>query len=327
MFGLRLVGLALLLAGQAWAQSCTEPTVRRDWRTLSAEERSHFIDVQQALWRRDPDDVTGIADYDRQFTMMHRNNTQYAHQVPAFLPWHRRLLRDYEAALRTIDPAISLPYWNWAADAAALTKSAVFADDAFGGDGDAAADDCVMTGRFANWTLLLGSDTNDVHCLRRIWSGGFNKARRPGWPPLVPTEAEIAGNITDFGADFDGLRRWLEPYHNYIHLGLGGSGGAGRRGDMTLLGTSPNEPLFWLHHAFVDRIWWQFQQQGQEAEDAYGGRPSPGSTLDPTDPVWHQDARRTDLMPPWNEPVEWAFYPDASDYCYVYDAGGTGIGM
>ena len=184
------VALALpLLASQVLA-ACTQPTVRRDWRSLSETERNHFIDVQQQFWRQNPDAVTGLSDYDEQFTLVHRNNTPRAHQVPTFFPWHRRFLRDYEAALRTIDPAISLPYWNWAADNERLAESEVFADAAFGGDGDEddAGDHCVQTGRYANWTLLLGGDlvdpaVNVQHCLRRVWSRGIGVRRAPGRPP------------------------------------------------------------------------------------------------------------------------------------------------
>ena len=28
-----------------------------------------------------------------------------------------------------------------------------------------------------------------------------------------------------------------------------------------VVGTSPNDPIFWLNHANVDRLWWQWQQQ------------------------------------------------------------------
>ncbi|KAH8745126.1 hypothetical protein F5883DRAFT_439238, partial [Diaporthe sp. PMI_573] len=55
---------------------------------------------------------TGLSVYNINFTTVYYNNTPFAHQVTAFLPWHRWFLRDYEKALQTIDPEILLPYWN-----------------------------------------------------------------------------------------------------------------------------------------------------------------------------------------------------------------------
>src|SRR5687768_10377927 len=46
------------------------------------------------------------------------NLRNVAHRGPAFLPWHRYFCRELELALQTIKPNVTLPYWNWAADAA-----------------------------------------------------------------------------------------------------------------------------------------------------------------------------------------------------------------
>jgi len=43
-----------------------------------------------------------------------------------------------------------------------------------------------------------------------------------------------------------------KPFHNNVHMWVGGN--------MTDMQYSPQDPLFWLHHANVDRIWdlWQW---------------------------------------------------------------------
>jgi tyrosinase len=40
--------------------------------------------------------------------------------------------------------------------------------------------------------------------------------------------------------------------------------------------TSPNDPIFFLHHANIDRIWWNWQQRWGIAN--YQGPPGRGQT-------------------------------------------------
>ena len=44
------------------------------------------------------------------------HQSSHVHGCPAFLPWHRDLLNRFEALLRTIDPRLSLHYWDWTLD-------------------------------------------------------------------------------------------------------------------------------------------------------------------------------------------------------------------
>jgi tyrosinase len=54
----------------------------------------------------------------------------WAHQGPAFFPWHRELLQ-LENDLQAIDPTVTIPYWDWAHRA-----SWPFTSDFMGSDGD-----------------------------------------------------------------------------------------------------------------------------------------------------------------------------------------------
>ena len=52
-------------------------------------------------------------------------------------------------------------------------------------------------------------------------------------------------------------------------------------------GTSPNDPIFFFHHAFVDKLWadWEQQHSGATYQPQVGG---------PVGHTW------TDVMYPWN---------------------------
>lgn len=55
--------------------------------------------------------------------------------------------------------------------------------------------------------------------------------------------------------DFTTFTNHLETGpHNHIHVSVGGPGGT-----MSQVPTAPADPIFWMHHAQVDRVWSQWQ--------------------------------------------------------------------
>ena len=57
----------------------------------------------------------------------------------------------------------------------------------------------------------------------------------------------------------------LERFHNGVHLWVGGA--------MKAVGTSPYDPVFYLHHAYIDYLWekWRKIQEdcGNDPETDY----------------------------------------------------------
>lgn len=206
-----------------------------------------------------------------------------AHRGPAFLPWHRYYCREFELALQDKDLSVTLPYWDWAADSAAGAAAPLWNTDPdrgriyIGGNGTG-PDSTVNTGPFAGWEVLVE------------WGMGFT--RRPGGlrrqlglaVPTLPTPADVRACITDLPVydtdpwhpgSVDSFRNQLEGWpngpamHNRVHVWVGGDMGPG---------TSPNDPVFFLHHAFVDLIWarWQQTHAGDYLPDGQG---PPGHNL------------------------------------------------
>ena len=56
--------------------------------------------------------------------------------------------------------------------------------------------------------------------------------------------------------DFNSFTATLESIHDSVHVWVGGS--------MSAIPTAPADPLFWMHHANIDRLWhlWQNSPQG-----------------------------------------------------------------
>ncbi|KAI8922675.1 hypothetical protein BC831DRAFT_404713, partial [Entophlyctis helioformis] len=102
------------------AQSaCSNPSLRKEWRQLSDSERSAYLTAVKKLKARPRGPSAGASiaswNYD-QFVITHLENVDTAHGIAAFLPWHRLFINGFEAALRTIDPSVTLPYWDWTLD-------------------------------------------------------------------------------------------------------------------------------------------------------------------------------------------------------------------
>ena len=66
------------------------------------------------------------------------------------------------------------------------------------------------------------------------------------------------------------VRNFEDGPHNRVHGWVGGT--------MNDIFVSPADPLFWLHHAEVDRIWHRWQQSHPGVSTGISG---PAAVLDP----------------------------------------------
>jgi hypothetical protein len=187
----------------------------------------------------------------------------YAHRGPAFGPWHRELLKLYEAELQNAagDPNLTLPYWDWTKDQTAADPGFPFTTDFLGGDGAANPNDKVTTGDFAGWTL--NCDEEGWGFLRRHFGGDG-----PGLPSamsvinclaLTPYDSSPWNLSSASASSFrNTLEGWVGPaqIHNAVHRWVGGS---------MQPGTSPNDPIFFFHHCNIDRLWASWEQRNSGA--------------------------------------------------------------
>lgn len=72
-------------------------------------------------------------------------------------------------------------------------------------------------------------------------------------PEFLPTRGEVTAVMRR--KKFGPFQTRLEYLHGPVHIAVGGEAG-----QMSTV-RSPADPLFWLHHANIDRLWAQWQQR------------------------------------------------------------------
>lgn len=243
---------------------------RKNQATLTAAEKTAFVNAVIAL-KNDVPSQMGLTNRYDDYVQTHMNAMMatpgWGHQLPAFLPWHRELLRHFELDLQAIDPSVTLPYWDWTVDQDPNGPNSPFTPDFLGGDGDPGKDYAVTTGAFAGangkWPLGVKDPADPYPVLSRQF--GINA-------PTLPTPAQLGVALADPNYDVapfnstspSGFRNHLEGWistgpnpndqppqnHNRVHVWCGGT---------MLPMSSPNDPVFWLNHCNIDRQWgiWQ----------------------------------------------------------------------
>lgn len=173
------------------------------------------------------------------------------HHNELFLPWHRGYLYHFELALQDIDPQVTVPWWNWMDEP----------------DVPPAFDQKRVRGK-AN--VLASAPIRPLIARRPGWPRRTHREvgapPPPGFPaPLAPP---LAG-VRFPGAPSGGAWSWImgsSTYsefiqrcwrvHDNVHVWVGG--------EMQDPNWAAFDPLFWAHHAMVDRLWriWQHDHPG-----------------------------------------------------------------
>ncbi|MEM6452141.1 MAG: tyrosinase family protein [Cyanobacteria bacterium P01_D01_bin.105] len=304
---------------------------RKSVTALNSAEKSAFIAAVNTLQSTYPDG-SQLSLYE-QFVVQHiltmgfrqslgatgpaRGNP--AHSYPAFLPWHRQFLLDFEQALQAVDASVTIPYWDWSDPD---TLDVMLQEDFLGTTGEGTFVEVLDQGRFeggevkngtfAKWQLnealhfdAITLESLGPHLLRFSTLPPFDRY------PLPQSEIDAlfeTNNYEVFNALIEGalvpddnnsyVPGWA--LHAFAHSVIGGSQvdwadwQQGIAHQIDILGTmdsipcSPYDPIFWLHHANVDRLWAQWQDEGHSGDSFYPASDRPfGHNL--ADPMWPWD--------------------------------------
>ncbi|KAF8519616.1 Di-copper centre-containing protein [Hysterangium stoloniferum] len=308
--------------------SCTNPSVRREWRSLTDGQKEEWIDAVKCLARQPssktvhpplkpppinppnpiiiPHNSSGSL-YD-DFSYVHIGLNDHIHQtgktrilrgdghrilkvfetIGFFFPWHRYLLWSFEETMRSqCNFTGVLPYWDWTKDVYNFSNSSMFDSNpktGLGGFGRPTEKGAVVDGAFARLQLSYPIP----HTLRREYTpypyvnlsrSYFPDARVAAVDAMHATS--VISIVDGFWGDYEGFQAEIEAMqgaHMAVHMIMGGDMGGACPVDKSDMCDpnpdatwSPNEPMFWLHHAMIDKLWFNWQRAHPTNYWAFGG--------------------------------------------------------
>jgi tyrosinase len=262
------------------------PLIRFDLVRLNPEDIEDLRDAYAAMY-----EISSLAIGDSRgytaFARGHGYDLDLCHDDNRiFLTWHRSYIYAFEKALSSAlkwkrgddKLELTMPYWDWTAFNTAthatnglpkVLNAATYVNAA-----GATVDNPLAKGPSLYRTVSQGL-TGDQAFTHR-----YTRRLRGDIPVLRGDVATYLSNpsFSSFSDDFN------FGAHGTIHGDVGGSDAAsplpGRRGDMSAAISAAYDPIFWLHHGMVDKVWfdWQTLHPGvsvpQHVLDTpvYGGR-------------------------------------------------------
>jgi hypothetical protein len=146
------------------------------------------------------------------------------HYTPFFLAWHRMYLYYFERILRQAanDPSLTLPYWNYS--------------------NPIANNPTVVPAELPAAFKSPASSTNSLFHANRLTLMNSTGSLNPSTLIIIPMMAPT--NFASFQSNLEG------GLHNSVHSAVGGV-----NGDMSYTTLAARDPIFWLHHCNIDRLW------------------------------------------------------------------------
>ncbi|MBW4671404.1 MAG: tyrosinase family protein [Cyanomargarita calcarea GSE-NOS-MK-12-04C] len=235
-----------------------------------------------------------------------------AHENAGFLPWHREYLDRFEKALQSVNPNVTIPYWDWADP---RSVGVIFDPNFLGTNGSGRTEILeypdggptirleggpVVSGNFSEadgWRLIPDLHSN-IGTAESLGTSLVRFLPSPSAPPGVgfPLDRAETDRIVK-SPDYQTFRRFVEGEislnadgtqrecgnfpcnHNFVHGTVGGSAPNPNLNEMdrriltfgTMSNTpgSPNDPVFWLLHSNVERLWAEWQDDGHPGSAFY----------------------------------------------------------
>jgi len=295
---------------EATPTKCLNPRTRKSWADMTNSEKTKYLTAVQCMYTNPSkgtsvfpnaktrmDDFAGTHIYystapsDDGGEEGHGMEGPGIHFNGVFLPWHRYFLWSYESALiNECGYTGAQPYWDWTLDnpeyGSSFEKSTIFDPKfGFGGNGNGGSVDevytnqqgtppgnCIADGPFVNDQPSFGfgfSVESNSHCLIRNLNTTLANDSL-GWTKNV----RALLNQTQFWA----MSNEMDYSSVGAPAGIHGAGHKGVGGEMANIWSAANDPLFYMHHAQLDHVWWLWQTQGAGRVKEIGGPIFPNGT-------------------------------------------------
>jgi tyrosinase len=268
------------------ARPLSDPT---GWRFYGA---IHGIDQQ--LWQQlgylsSQDQMPSRADINAYWD-------QCQHGSWYFLPWHRGYVIAFEAVVRDAVTKLggpadwALPYWNYFKPNQSGLPPAFASPDWPDGTGDNPLYVEQRYGPNNDGNVIVPVDMINLSALSDPDFTGSARGGSPGF-------GGVDTGFSHSGSVHGGIE--TQP-HDFVHGLVGGSDpGSGLPGLMSDPDTAGLDPIFWLHHANIDRLWEVWRE-------------NPTTDVDPTDPNWVNGPEAVGeraFRVPMPGGVNWAYTP------------------
>lgn len=173
---------------------------------------------------------------------------QCQHRTDYFFPWHRLFLYYFERVLQDAagDPSLRLPYWDYT-DPANLAMPEEFRQPTYvAADGSVVDNPLYEKRRDAGWennSVTLDANDTDIDLAlknRHFLSRTVKTKTVPGYQSTIESSP-----------------------HGYAHCAVIGC----RATVMGAVPYSSNDPIFWIHHCNIDRLWQCWMSKGYKTPE------------------------------------------------------------
>ena len=259
-----------------WVQPCLCPTINRtsvynaayNWTRLQ-----NAYAAMRALPSSDPRSLAAQQNMHAWYCATCPGNPNDIHGHWTFFAWHRAFLYFHERILGSLvnDMTLRLPYWDWENPSHQLSPTEYY------------------VGALNDTTRDLGAGQS----VNRNVPGGV------GSFDFTQIPAQINLSFADFGGDATTAGTVEVQEHGFVHMSIGGW-----NGDMGSLELAAGDPIFYSHHANIDRLWYSWEK--------YAGNADPGGAFSQLTFTFYDEKKV------WRSITAAQLLP-VSKLCYCYD--------